>query len=426
MFEKILGKYKKNKPKVAVIDNFTINYLWNRSALLINVENGKKRLRKETLFVKGETAEILMLDNYPLITLHGNNRACNTCHKFIAPGYGLDRIASVELYTIGQKLNNLPESLAAAVADITPVLELMPSGLYLIAEMNLYPTDGNGNFFWAFNRETYGDNKYKYYTKKENINSLNPSYLVPLKSPIAYDAAKVEHYKENPNLPALAYFLNGSLCALLDGHNKAAAAALQKRELKAIVIIPPVYFEIEDGRDSYFANRVKFANHSFPSGELLSTASMQLLSGKVMGTTQKKLEKIIGLADECFDIFEWDDELIETGKYFLEASQVISLKIADDISAKNINEIIERKKTCEKEEMMRKLEALFLNDQSLFKKLTFYALSEKKYSPLGEQIFQILATVKELDITTSLTDFTGSMNEKCWKMLEISYKYLQS
>ncbi len=432
MFEKIFGKHEKSKPKVTVIQNPTTNMLWNLlwngNVLLINVENGKNILRKESLSVNGKTAEILMLDKFPLITLHGENNACNTCHKFIAPGYGLDRIVSVELYYTGQKLDNISESLASTVTDIIPVLELMPSGLYIIAEMNLYPTDGEGNFFWAFNREIYKNDKYKYYTKEENISRLQPSYLVPLKSPIAYDTARVEYYKENPEFPALAFFLGGSLCALIDGHNKAAAAALQKRTLKAIVIIPPVYFEVKGKGDAYFSNRVRFANQIYRSVELLKTTSMQFLprKHKVSKISQKELDKIIGLTDECFDIFEWSGELLETGKYFLESSELISLQLAGDISDKNVDNIINKKKHCSKTEMMCKLEAIFINKKHLFKKLAFYALSEKKYSALGEEIFKILSTMDDKEVTKFFINFTNSAGGKNRKMMEIADEYLKN
>lgn len=56
--------------------------------------------------------------------------------------------------------------------------------------------------------------------------------------PTQFNRNQTEFYRNNDNYRAIAYYLEGYLCGLIDGHHKAVASAIEKKPLKSLVIIP--------------------------------------------------------------------------------------------------------------------------------------------------------------------------------------------
>lgn len=63
-------------------------------------------------------------------------------------------------------------------------------------------------------------------------------YILPSQPPTRFNRETAEYYRKNDNYRAIAYYLEGYLCTLIDGHHKAVASAVEHRPLKTLVIIP--------------------------------------------------------------------------------------------------------------------------------------------------------------------------------------------
>lgn len=126
---------------------------------------------------------------------------------------------------------------------ITPVLELLTDGLYVVHVDKTYPTDGAGNFFW---------NAYLIRHELNGSAPLNPvfgqekcysaPFLVPTRSCAAYNeqgvGGAIARLKRGRKIGGLAYHLTGMFSALLCGHVNAAACLIRGTDFPCVIIEP--------------------------------------------------------------------------------------------------------------------------------------------------------------------------------------------
>ena len=72
--------------------------------------------------------------------------------------------------------------------------------------------------------------------------SCIPHYMIATQPKKKLNVERVQYYKLNPNCRAIAYYMDGNITALLDGHHKAMAAAMEHRPCNSIVISKCTYF----------------------------------------------------------------------------------------------------------------------------------------------------------------------------------------
>lgn len=235
------GKYVKVikdlelKEDTPLINEAKLVYISGSSKLTIN-----RRICESPNY--GSYAE-MSLNKVPLIKM--DVPYCPTCSSILATGYGIENADCQELKEIRSVLNEDFVSLEYAIDALNPILTLLDSGLYVIADAVCFPTDGEGNFFWGiFNEPTekvatagvlVPDMDYAYMNGQ-------PVFLYPTQSTDCFNPERVEYYKEiykegkiKPR--ALIYNFSGYLSAVIDGHHKAAAASIIGDPLNAIVII---------------------------------------------------------------------------------------------------------------------------------------------------------------------------------------------
>lgn len=188
----------------------------------------------------------ITLNGVPLI--HINTPECPTCESLLATGKGIENAECGELRNISEKLNGDFADFDTAVQNLEPLLSLLESGLYVVADTLCYPVDGNGNFFWnvpdtfTSNPATAGAWLHDEDFDHEWIMG-HPLYLYPTQSAACYDEQRVQHYMDRLSASedpprAVAYHCGEFLSFLLDGHHKAAAAALLGQPVHCLVIIP--------------------------------------------------------------------------------------------------------------------------------------------------------------------------------------------
>lgn len=163
----------------------------------------------------------------------------------LARGYGIDNIDCPEIKSIRDRINSEYLGINNAIEVLTPLLELLDDGYFVIADARLYPTDGTDHYFANVpdSLSTITATCSEYYNHEFLTTSGGfPAYLYPTQSNAALDTKRADHYLDlidKDNAPrAIAYYHSGFVCALLDGHHKAYAAAQKGCMLSALIIIP--------------------------------------------------------------------------------------------------------------------------------------------------------------------------------------------
>ncbi|MBP3855271.1 MAG: hypothetical protein IK990_06635 [Ruminiclostridium sp.] len=219
--------------------------LWCREAALIKVSGGKKALTHDYSEPTDDymVRSSFLLNGKPIV--QGEYPECPTCCALLARGYGIEKTDCEELKAVRDIINSDYTDFRTAMQNIEPILDLLDNGYYVIADAQLYPTDGSGHFFMNVPDEmTDTDAACSDYYNSEflTITQGFPAYIYPTQSNSALDIERAACYLESidkDNAPrAVAYYDYGFICALLDGHHKAYAAAKKGCTLSALVIIP--------------------------------------------------------------------------------------------------------------------------------------------------------------------------------------------
>ncbi len=219
-----------------------------KSAKLIYIE-GKSVLTTRSYSIKDSYYGIrylthIMLNGIPIVQI--NSPGCPTCNSLLATGYGIENANCQELNDVQAEINAPFVSLDASIEALTPLLALLKSGLYIIADAECYPTDGNGNFFWDTpNEPTENPATAAVLLTDADYTCISgqPIYLYPTQDTDCYTEGRVNHYielfKKTDNAPRTVVYCFGEFINfILDGHHKACAAAALKKPLDSILIIP--------------------------------------------------------------------------------------------------------------------------------------------------------------------------------------------
>lgn len=222
-------------------------YSWCDSAVLTEISGGRGVLTKDTEIINylNDTyfRSVLMLNGKPL--MQGEFPYCGTCAGLLARGCGIEKTNTPELVEIRDKINAPFTDMDSAIENIKPILGLLDDGYYVIADALLYPTDGENHYF-----ANVSDKKHQtkatadYYISDifRRLIDAFPAFIYPTQSNECFDAGRAKQYydvidkKDAPR--AIAYYHRGFMCALLDGHHKAYAAAMKGVPLRTLLIIP--------------------------------------------------------------------------------------------------------------------------------------------------------------------------------------------
>lgn len=196
----------------------------------------------------------------------GNEALLNIVQRSINDPYSNKIISQVSTM---DRCGDFPRRSAAAVEDyfynnknvvtaLQPLLEYVKSGLYVIYETKMIPTDGEGNYFWSsymVGHELGGSSTFNTVCKKER--SIIPSFLVPTDNFGSFTdkALKIssEKVKRDDCAYGICFHLSGMFCALLSNHYDVTAALMLDKKIKCLVIEPIRYICTEEEMKSYQA-----------------------------------------------------------------------------------------------------------------------------------------------------------------------------
>ena len=245
--------------KVDLVKEIDVSeYRWCNEAILFHVKQGKGTLThrmseydKEYYMHKSQ----LLLNDKPLI--QGKYSSSPTCEGLLATGYGIENIDSPELIKVRECMNSEYKGLKNALENIKPLLGLLDDGYYVLADAKLYPSNSEGDFFYNVPNElsvNYGTCE-GYYNSGSMFSGYfesQPAYIYPTQSADLIQEDRVDYYvdilKNNNDAPrGLAFYEQGFMCALLDGHHKACAASVLGDYFRCLIIIPPTSYQFGYG-----------------------------------------------------------------------------------------------------------------------------------------------------------------------------------
>lgn len=287
---------------------------WCDSAVLIEISGGRgalttidEKIDYNNLYAK----RIFLLNNRPIV--QSEIAYCGTCAGLLARGYGIEKTDTPEFTYIRNKINVPFVDLHTSIDNIKPVLGLLDDGYYLIADARLYPTDGEDRFFMNVpDKETIFDATSGYYFSGNSFSGTDgfPAYIYPTQSNSCFDIERAKHYLDiidREDAPrAIAYYYNGFMCALLDGHHKAYAAALKGVILKTLLIVPVSGYGTSEGRKEFIPENVHFSDIVVPMNDRIKYKPFKPLIKRKLSFEDYKNNPVTenGLSMECYPSVE--------------------------------------------------------------------------------------------------------------------------
>jgi len=282
----------------------------------------------------------IKLNDVPLI--QAKIPTCPTCCSLLATGYGIENANCKELLDIQENINSNYISLEKSIRDIEPLLTLLETGFYLVADAICYPTDGDKNFFWNVPNEpveTLATGPVAIYDDEDSYFNYiygEPVYLYPTQTTDSYDENRVKYYidkfKElaDSSPRAIVYYLDNFMNFVIDGHHKACASALLGEPLRCILIIPAIvtkyYNVLEEKNETYLDfSSIKVSQAEIPEKYLPFVKEKRFKS--------KKKEIII--EDGSLNKREWEKEYLDSVKNYINLYNYT--KIIDILRKEKIN-----------------------------------------------------------------------------------------
>ena len=371
-----------------------------KEAKLVYV-NGKGKLtveRGKSRHPDWEAPSKIKLNDIPLI--QAKIPDCSTCSSLLATGYGIENANCKELLEIQEKINSDYINLETSINNMKPLLTLLESGFYLIADAICYPTDGE-NFFWNVPNNL-----------KENLTTApaylgegtyvfnQPVYLYPTQTTNSYNKDRVDYYIKKfknsaDNKPrAIVYNFEEFINFIIDGHHKACASTILKEPVSCILIIP----------DRIYKNYYKNICLNF-SGILVDYKDIpkeytQYIKKEKFSPSQEKIE----IKDGIVNNREWEKEYINSAKCYLSLLDYVNVIDIMQDNEIEINDIFI--KSClenfDKDSQVKMKKLLYLLKFTDIKKAQEIALKYAKKTlreeeidkELKQLIYKILLNVK--------------------------------
>lgn len=328
--------------------------------VLIRVKNGKGLLREVYAQLMEEERSFVacMMGDKPLFQLQGDEYYCPTCEKIMRSGYGLNQGMYEELSEIRAGVNQRVSTTGEAASAIFPLLKLLRSGFYVILDTTLHPTDGNGNFFWERLKEQEATGSCLYYLGDGEWGRLRPHFTVATEPARACSKEQIEYYLEHPGGRAIAYYMDGYITALLDGHHKAFAAALRHEDVPALVIMPG-YSYTKSSRSEIGQSGIRFGDMNFTC-EALSITEQEAQEG-AKGAERLSPEAAVNIwnqftASRCETDFPFSTEGL--AEFYPTAKGQAVIERCGVIDTAHLDRILMKEEGCEEEEACQLLEAL--------------------------------------------------------------------
>ena len=355
-----------------------------KEAKLVYV-NGKGKLtveRGKSRHPDWEASSKIKLNDVPLI--QAKIPDCSTCSSLLATGYGIENANCKELLEIQEKINSDYVNLETSINNMKPLLTLLESGFYLIADAICYPTDGE-NFFWDVpNNLKEFLSAGPVYLGEGTYVFDQPVYLYPTQTTDSYNKNRVDYYIEKfknstYNKPrAIVYNFEEFINFIIDGHHKACASTLLKEPISCILIIPGKIYE------DYYKNTYLNFSRILIDYKNIPKEYTRYIKKEKFSPSQEKIE----IKDGIVNNREWEKEYINLAKHYLsiiDYANVIDIMQDDEIE---VNDIFIRNclENFDKDSQIKMKKLLYLLEFTDIKKAQEIALKYARKTLREEEI----------------------------------------
>ena len=393
----MLSTKERYSPSVRIMDT------WEKSAdryapgAFIEVRNGLGKLHKVYGTTDNATYITLMLEDQPLFQLQGNEIYCPTCEKIVRSGYGFAQTAEFKGTILNGDFTHV--TIPQAIKGIEAILKLLTSGCYVVLDTELYPTDGYGYLFCnAPNNASYHISSHNY-RPSDPPGIPRPYFTLATEPQSKIQQSRVEHYMENPRGRALAYYMDGDMTALLDGHHKAMAAAMLHEKVNALLIVP--------------CNRIGNYNTEHESigidGFQWDCAEFGLTRSSIPRGTEvagQVLSKIINCSPDRSKYLEYNGY----AHYYPTIYDLDRLSQIGEITDQRITDILCSKEVLDEEDAAYAVRAIISSRPERALEVVDFLLKQDMYH---SQRYDILWELFKLEKSDQLTDFLIAMLLKC-------------
>lgn len=355
-----------------------------KEAKLVYV-NGKGKLtveRGKSRHPDWEAPSKIKLNDIPLI--QAKIPDCSTCSSLLATGYGIENANCKELLEIQEKINSDYVNLETSINNMKPLLTLLESGFYLIADAICYPTDGE-NFFWNVpNNLKEFLSAGPVYLGEGTYVFDQPVYLYSTQTTDSYNKNRVDYYIEKfknstYNKPrAIVYNFEEFINFIIDGHHKACASTLLKEPVSCILIIPGKIYE------DYYKNTYLNFSRILIDYKNIPKEYTRYIKKEKFSPSQEKIE----IKDGIVNNREWEKEYINSAKHYLsiiDYANVIDIMQDNEIE---VNDIFIKNclENFDKDSQVKMKELLYLLKFTDIKKAQEIALKYAKKTLREEEI----------------------------------------
>jgi hypothetical protein len=404
MFKRLLDKGKIEITPVKAIAEKQKE--WGGSGIIFYVKNGKGLLSHKYGTYEDRGLLTLTYNNTPLIKFHSNEYFCPTCEKLISAGYGLNMSDDYTINEMRRLFNSPFVSIENSFERLKPLLGLLRTGYYALVDVELYPTDGNGKFFWRINNTAISNKASCPIYGGDGLWSEEiPKYILPSQPPTLFNREAAEFYRKNYNYRAIAYYMGGYLCSLIDGHHKAVASALEHRPLRTLVIIKAnaawhknKYLKESKGGISF--NGVKLYKN-----EMITRLSKAIDSIEESIMTEEETEKYLSKVNIDFDKYEWDRDILDSERYYPDVMTLARIEWAGGITVDRLNQIINHQVLMSDDEALNLVTALSALNHPRFKEIAFHFGRSDEFVSIWTDIFKMLAKIKDEEVENFFVEY---------------------
>lgn len=358
--------------------------------IIFKVKNGHGKLKMK--YVKDEndnTKEAYFLGDIPLIMT--NSQYCPTCSVLIQLAEGREKVDS-EVIKILNNINSI-QNVEDGFHKIKPILSLLQDGYYVLKEIELVPTDGEGNYFWKLDGDSqnYNASADLYYDCK-CVTGV-PKFMVPSQGMECYNKERVDYYRKRirngEKLFGVAIELRGFMALLIDGHHKATAAYLEGKSLSCITVINPYSYRYSNGEQG-----IRYLDEDIPFDKLNSGNEIkEFFNKRNRKQNNYEYKEIISR-----NKFSGNIDLSSSKKKFIDYKTFALSTLAEDTSDNKILQLLNYKG----EDPIEELEYIFynleVNDKSKARELSFQIINREEFQCLWGICINFLAQYKDDEV----------------------------
>lgn len=430
----MLFKKRKDKLYLDILDNeINMGNLCNLESARHVYVNGKGTLSVsyDTVadsYLGSRTISKIKLNDIPLIQI--NLSGCPTFESIVSTGYGIEKAQCREISTISDKINSDFVSLDKSIEDLEPLLLLLESGLYVVADAVCYPTDGASNFFWNVPNEPVDCKATACGYISETFHYVIgfPPFLYPTQSTDCYNKDRVKYYtdrfnkSENDNQPrAIVYNFGEFISFIIDGHHKACAAALAGNPLRCIMIIPCTGKGYTSNKKAL--SHMQFGPICIPAQQIPEKYRPKYNYRKLTVKNDSKIEA----GNICRR--KWEKEYLNSAKIypcFEEYVDMISCDLSiDDITQELINNYISINEfDAEAQQNLKSiLYILKFNNDRRLKHIAMACAEIEQYCSVKKLAFRLLLDMKDDETEQFFIDYIVNCDDSSDPLLSVAKSF---